>query len=329
MSSTDTFENLVNPIDPPLSESSGLIESPQPPSRGKRILKTTGWVLFTLFCLTFFTLIKLPDDRIKGYLDGQISKALSEKGILFSSAEGKTSFLFGLSYTMKGVTVTPLPPLTPSKIDKVVLSPSLLPLIIGRVSASFDIESQGGRLNGSFSTRKDEFSVDYNAKKFNLGSTGLVALLSGIQLDGILDGNGDLSGNMNVPSSLEGQIKLQLTKASIAPQVILGFSIPRIQISEGLIEGVIEKSKVNIKTFKLGKPGNPTDDIQGNITGDMTLAKQWNSSTLNLKARFSISENVLKSFVLLDALLGSGKQPDGSYGFNLTGPIEAPNSSPL
>jgi hypothetical protein len=91
----------------------------------------------------------------------------------------------------------------------------------------------------------------------------------------------------------------------------------------------IDKAKVTIKTFQLGKASNTTDDVHATVSGDLTLGKQWESSNLNAKATFSVSDNVKKAFVLLDALLGSAKQPDGSYAYSLTGPISAINPLPL
>ena len=65
------------------------------------------------------------------------------------------------------------------------------------------------------------------------------------------------------------------------------------------------------------------------MTGLVTLGKHWMASKIDLNTRFSLSQAVLKPLILLDALLGSGKQSDGSYAFHLTGPILSPTPSPL
>jgi len=166
----------------------------------------------------------------------------------------------------------------------------------------------------------------------DFGKLGVLPLIANIQGSGVLDGNGNLSGDFSTPSTLEGNVNLKLSRVTLEQQMLYGFSIPKILISEGIIEIDIEKAKARIKSFRIGHPTNPAtlaDDIQGTISGDMTLAKFWEMSNLNLKLNFSFSEGLMKSFILLDAILGAGKQANGSYGFSLTGPLSSPIPTPL
>jgi type II secretion system protein N len=308
-------------------------ESQQMPlTPAKRFARLAGWMSFGIVCLVFFTLLKLPEDRIKAYIDGSIAVALAEKGVSFNATGGQVSFLFGLSYTMKDITLS-LPPLnSPVHIDKIQVSPSLLSLLFLRYSGKIWIENGKGELNGSFSIKNSEFSVSYKIKNLELQKLGLLPLLAGFQAAATVDGAGSFSGDYANLTSLDGNAALTLTQISLEPQSIAGFSVPQLSISDAVAEVKTEKGKATIKTFRLGKP-NPSktgaiDDIQGAILGDITFAKQVELSQLNLKMHFTFSENILKSFVLLDALLGSGKQADGSYSFNLTGPMVAPMPSP-
>jgi hypothetical protein len=111
--------------------------------------------------------------------------------------------------------------------------------------------------------------------------------------------------------------------------MLYGFNIPKIAVSESVADVTFGKGKATLKTVRIGKTGNTAEDLRGTVTGDLLLAKSWDSSTLNLKIRFSLAESILKSFMLLDAILGAGKQPDGSYAFNLTGPLSAPMPIPI
>ena len=133
--------------------------------------------------------------------------------------------------------------------------------------------------------------------------------------------------DMGTPSTLRGDINLNLSKILVEPQSIMGFSIPRLSISEGVAELEMSKAKGAIKTLRLGKPGNAADDINATATGEIALGKQWSRASY-IKTRFSFSENVMRSFVLLDALLGQAKQADGSYAYGLSGPVAAPNATP-
>ena len=50
------------------------IEPPEPTSKLLRGLRIAGWTFFTLFCLLTFTLIKLPEDRIRNLVQGYIGR---------------------------------------------------------------------------------------------------------------------------------------------------------------------------------------------------------------------------------------------------------------
>jgi type II secretion system protein N len=114
---------------------------------------------------------------------------------------------------------------------------------------------------------------------------------------------------------------MDLSKLVIEQQSVVGFALPRMNISEGKIDIAIEKGKLALKNVKLGKSG---DDLRANVTGDLVLGKTWDSSLLNAKVNFALSEMVTKALVLVDALLTPGKQPDGSYTYSLNGALSGP-----
>jgi len=297
-------------------------------NRTLRVLRIVGWVLFGLFCLTVFTLIKLPEDRLKNYIQGQISNALSPRGISLSAAKSGLSVGFGISYTMKDVTINLPPPEPAAHVDEIVVTPSLLSFAFGKLAGKVGIQQGDGLLTASFSTNQVNTSVDFDIKNLDLGKIGLLPMLAGIKGSGLATGKGSIDGNFSVPSTLTGDIKINLSKIILEQQSISGFSIPKLNISEAVIELKAEKAKASVKTLRLGKSGNAADDIQASVTGEMALGKQWESSTLNLKTKFSFSQNVMKSFALLDAILGAGKQADGGYAYTLTGPVMTPIPTP-
>ncbi len=58
----------------------------------------------------------------------------------------------------------------------------------------------------------------------------------------------------------------------------------------------------------------------GSATGDIILGSNWDSSTLNAKINFKLSDPLIKAFFLIDSFLGPGKQGDGSYSLISHGP---------
>ncbi|MFZ9596513.1 MAG: hypothetical protein ACO3A2_10600 [Bdellovibrionia bacterium] len=201
------------------------------------------------------------------------------------------------------------------------------------------LDTETGHLKATFSNRATSFSLAFVAQKLELEKLGVLPFLAGFQMNAALEGEGSFSGDLANPSSIGGSAEVSLSKLSLDAQSIAGFQIPKSGISEAVAKIQADKGKAVIKTFRVGKPNAapssattqaPTaDDLMASITGDVVLGKSIEMSQLNLKVNFALSETLMKSFVLLDALIGSGKQSNGSYSFSLTGPLYAPVAAPL
>jgi len=288
-----------------------------------------GWVLFALFCLIFFTVIKLPKDKLKDYIIGSVNSTLSDQGITYTAKNTTISYLFGIKINLQQVSLTLPPPAPKVTLDEITLSPSLLNLLIGKFKASFDIKSQKTQLGGMFSLKGQQLETTFRAEEIDLGKLGVFTLAAGIDGSALLSGSGDVTLNLADYSSTQGSLSLSLKNLGLEPQTLFGFAIPKISISEGTAYFEATNGKLTIKQFKLGKNGNKADDINGSLTGTITLAKYLTSSKMDLNTKFGFSENVMKSFILLETLLGPGKQPDGTYSYNLKGPLTAPVPTPI
>lgn len=311
---------------PPEGETN--LDLPPPPSRLKKILRLLAWTFFALFLMVFFTILKLPEDRVRNFIQGSIANSLGAQNIGFTAGEGHLSILKGGSYTMKDVVLSLPPPAEPLKLEEVSVTPMLLPILTGKLGASFRLRGGSGELSGTFSMKQNNLSFSYSAKGLDIGKMGIVAALAGIKAGAVVNGTGELSGDLNIPTSINGHLALDLSQIVIDAQSIQGFSVPRSTISEGKADIAVDKGKATIRTLRLGKPGDANEDIRATVTGDMTLSRALNQSNVNFKADFFLSQKIMKSFVLLDALLGIAKQPDGSYAFNITGPFSSPMAVP-
>ncbi|MFL5812361.1 MAG: type II secretion system protein GspN [Bdellovibrionia bacterium] len=342
------MDDTLLPMDTPSSESelaaqsfgtsgetsgSDLPPGDTPPSRLKRILKTLGWLSLGTFCLLFFTLLKLPEDKIRNYVQGMISSQLSSQGITLNANQSSLSIGFGVSYTMKDITLSFPPPQEPIHIDQVSVSPSILSAFLGKMGATIEVENKGGTLHASFSTPMNgpngPVSFSFNCSNLDLGSLGVLPAMANVRGSAVANGEGHIDGDTSLPTTLNGKFKLDLSKIVIDQQTLFGFSIPRLTVSEGKGDIDVNGGKALIKTLRLGKPGSTTDDIRANVTGDVVIGKNLPYSTLNIKTDFSLSQNVLKAFVLLDAILGPAKKADGSYSYTINGPLNSPNVVPM
>jgi type II secretion system protein N len=305
----------------------GLIVAPET-SRAQRVLSGISWSFFWIFFLILFTILKLPEDRLKNFIQGSIQSKLAPMGISMTAGESSISMGFGISYVMKDVTFRFPPPAAPAHIDEMSVSPSILSLLAQRLGGSAEIRNGSSRLWLSFSVKGTAADMSFTAKSLDLGKIGLLPLTAGLSGGAIVDGHGSFSGDPRGFAGASIDLDLDIKNLVLDAQSIQGIPIPRISISEGKILADTEKGHLAVKKLQLGKSGNSNDDIRGNLSGDITLGRTLDLSTGNLKAVFSISQNVLKPLFLLDAILAPGKQPDGSYSFRLTGPLFNMNPTP-
>lgn len=300
-------------------------EAAPPLSRAQKTLRALGWTGLGVFLLVLFTLMKLPEIRLKNYIQGTLSNSLASQGMSFSAKSASLSILFGVSYTMKDVTITPRPPELPIKIDELELSPAFLPLLTGKLGGNLELKQGDGELKASFAFRGGEGSVSFSGKQLNLGRLGVLAAYAKVKGGATVDGAGSVAGDFSVPSTWNGLLKLKLSKVNLDAQSIQGIALPAIGIGDGNIDISIGGGKAAIKDFKLGKAA---DDLMATVTGDVALGPNMDASALNLKSRFKFSPKVAQALPALDMILSQGKQADGFYAFNISGSISSPMPSP-
>jgi type II secretion system protein N len=312
----------------PLEPNEPVLAIEVPPSRFRKLMFLAAWTATGLTSLIVFTFLKLPEDRVKSLIQGNLSAALATKGVTLTADQTSMGILFGPSYVMKDVTLTFPPPAAPAHIDKIEIAPSFSALLTGKLGARISIENGDGKMFLQGSVRGTKASVRFEADKMNLGKIGIFYLLSDINGSVTLTGKGAFSTNADAFNETDGEIQLDLDKIVIDQQSISGFPIPKLAVSTGRLELDVNQGRGTLKTLTIGKKGSLTDDVMATVAGDITLAKTLAASTTNLHANFALSQTLLKSFSLLEAILGNAKQPDGSFSYHLTGPLLAPNATP-
>ncbi len=307
-------------------------------SRFKIILKSFFWAGLSIFFLLFFTLFKLPDEKIKNYILWQISSNMNQQlprtRLSITAEKGHFSLGLGLWYVLEGVTLSPPAPEQPIKIEEISISPHIFGLIFKNLGADFQIENQKSKLTGAFHLSSSHFSVSFKAKQIDLNKMKLVRLIATLDASGVIHGSGSLKGDFNDITQLQGDIQLSAEKVSVPQQEIghltfFPFTLPEINVSSLDTQITIERSKVIVKNLTLGGASGSkeakTDDIRAKVTGEINLSKIVPSSQLDLKASFMLSERLHKQFFLLDSMTQFlTKSPNGIYGTHLTGPLFQP-----
>ncbi len=311
----------------------------QRPAAGKlrRIFRWLGWSTFAIVCLTFFTLVRLPEERIGRWALGQLNWALSlsPQRISVQAEKISWSLLLFPSVDLRAVSISVGQSETPIKFDRIEISPSIIPLLQGRLGATVRMRNGDGKVAYHFWFKPRDptspFGLSLQSEQLDFAKLGVLSSLSAatsLQGGGLLDGTVDLTGSLADPTTLKGSVKLKIKNFEMPAQKIMGFGVPKIAISESNLDIGVENSKVTLKNVQLGREGTAADDIHATLSGTIGLVKYLNSSTLNVNAKFRLSDSILKAFILLDAILGSGKQSDGTYAFKIDGTLGSPSPSP-
>ena len=299
-------------------------------SLSQKSIRILGWMGLFIFTLTLFTYFKLPETHLKNFIHGSISSVLNAEGITFTAAKTSLSFGFGVNYKMKEIFMN-IPNVDSAiQIDSLEISPSLLDFILGKVGGNFEIKNVTDSMEGTFSlktlAKANILKTKIKFYEFNVGKLGLIPYFTGLKGNLMMNGKINFYGDISTPETWDGNGTLTLKKIIIEPQTLQGFNIPQVNIDEGELDLDFSHGKGLINNIKLGKTNS--DDIQGKVTGDLTLSKTLELSTMNLKTNFTLSQNIIKSFVIIDAILGAGKQNNGSYAWNLNGPLFSPVAAP-
>jgi type II secretion system protein N len=318
------------------------------PSRAKIFLKSIFWSGLSIFFLLFFTLFKLPDEKIKNYILWQVASNIQQSSrarVSITAEKGHFSLGLGLWYVLEDVTIqisgapaysspVPSPADQPIKIEELSISPHILGIVFRRIGADFQIDHLKSRLSGSFQLSGSKYSFSYKAKNLDLNKLKMIKSFVSIDVSGIVNGSGKIRGDMVDFTQTTGNMDL-LAEKILIPQQEIGhltffpFTLPEVNVSKLEVEALFEKSRFIVKSFQVGGPASSkegkTDDIRAKINGEIVLNRDLGSSQMDLKASFMLSERLHKQFFLLDSMVQYfAKSPNGTYGTRLTGTLAMP-----
>lgn len=306
-----------------------VLDTSEETSLAGSILRWIGFSVFFLSALICFTLVKVPQAKIHGWILGTLNQQMNPMGMSISADEGKIALGLGLRYEMSGVRITKVMSQKSLRFSRLEVAPAFLPLLQGKLGVTFTLEEGSGVISGIFLTRGEDFETTINIENLNLGRMGVLPTLADVEGTAEIKGVIEIMGTINQPSSFNGKIELNLAKIVIDNQKISGFQIPRTAISDGVININIGAGKANFNSFRLGKPGG-IDDMNATLSGDVKLMKIIDSSEANLKVKFGFADRyrLEKTISLMDSLLGMFKLPDNTFAMKLVGPLYSIQPTP-
>jgi hypothetical protein len=186
-----------------------------------------------------------------------------------------------------------------------------------------------------------ETSFEFDETKINLGEFS--PHLSPIPLEGILF----IEGQFGIHKKQLNQIKFSMSVNELYLHSInirqYGLTLPPLPLKNLFLKLNSDKAgKIRVEEFLLGETNQPKSKetpknnsnekplIWAQLKGLMDLdAKNFSNSQLNLKGSFSISEDFLKKFSILNFILQKYPVKEGRYYIDIKGPLSRPNVSPL
>lgn len=291
---------------------------------GPSTLQKIGIALFAVFVFFFFLVMKLPEARIQNYIIAQIRIITQAQGFLFSAEKVGIGVFLGPALKMKNVVLTAIDnERQVLKVPYLKIKPKLLSLLSATKKVGIAAELLDGEISGTIgASPTGSIYVNLDLDSLNLSSTTILRKFLPFEARGKVSGRIQLDFNAENVQKSDGAINLKIEKLELPAQQISGFNLPKISISESKIDVTITNGRIAIREFQVGKEGS-SDDLIGKISGEGTLNRMLDRSTINAKAVFTLSQGIKQSFPFIESLLASAKTPDHKYAYRITGPLTA------
>ena len=295
-------------------------------SKTKKVLYRTAGTFAAITLLGLFTITKVSENVVRDWALVLINQGLAEARLSMTAEEFQLGFIPKPNIFLKRVSIQNLTTNQYFQLDSIKLSPSILSLFTGKLGANIYIPMGDGNVDATVGVGGRNFSVSVTGSNLGLDRVLALAGFPGIKTKGQLSADIQVGGDLYTPPTWNGTLKLTGNAISILPQNLMGIELPMIKISEVKNKLTLTNGKIKVDEGNTGKLG---DDLFLQLSGDMTLQNRIEDSSANLKIALNLSSNITSSLTILDAILSSSKQPDGSYGYFVTGSLFAPLISPI
>ncbi len=288
----------------------------------KKIVRIPGYILFGLLIFIYFTYLNFPYHKMKDQLFFEI-----ERNSGFQLQAESLDTTLGLGFVLDQVSIENsnlnLPQI---QIERIKLSPSFLSLIRFRPKIGFQVELEHGTLQGTFEKRGGATQgIKLNLNEIKIGGKSLEAATN-LDLDGLLEGQVSIEGNLKTFENLNGNTDIQLRKFKLGKLSVLNMTIPELNLSQISLTGKIANDKFVIEKFNVG---GSNEDLYAMTSGDIVLnPRDIRQSRLNLKLKFKMSKKLSDEFSLFLPFIAAALGSDGFYTIKIDGRLGAPRALP-
>ena len=286
----------------------------------QKIGRIIGYILFGLFVFMFFTYLNFPYDKLKDKIFAQVEQ---KTGLKLDAAEVKTTWTLG--FVFNGVELSHRAMNIPQiHLAHLKVSPSLISLLFLRPKLKFEVGFTEGSLSGTLHQKgkTQDIGLKFSSLNFTKDLKGVFP----IDLQGILQGEFNVAGDLAQMKEMNGNMDIRIQKFGLAQMNVLNMNIPQISLSKMLLRGTLKNERLVIEKIDIG---GDKEDLQANASGDIQLdTKNLNNSKLNLTLKFKLSEKMKKEFSLFLPFIANALGPQGFYSLAITGRISAPMALP-
>ncbi len=304
-----------------------------------KILSQIGYALFFLACLLVFAYWTFPYERLRDYIVQEVEYPMGPTGRRQASGyelqivDLSPSFFTGV--TLSGVHLSK-PALEPDAspfdllIDEATIRVSLLSLLFGTTSLSFDASLAGGEVEGDYSQSGDETELDVELDEIQFRRLGVIRSALGLPVSGTAGGAIELQ-LAEEASETSGAIELDITGVELGdgkaklklPGMSDGVTVDKIRAGTLTLRATAEEG--NAKVEQLSAKG-PDVEIDG--SGTIRLSRQIKATRLDLLVRSKFNDSykeksdrtrALFSLLEFNPQTRLARTPDGSMQFRVSG----------
>jgi type II secretion system protein N len=208
------------------------------------------------------------------------------------------------------------------KAEEVSVRVGLISLLTGSPSASFAAQLGEGDIEGDITVEDDLTVVEIDFDEVPLSSLMLFSSMSGLQLEGRLDGECAIEANPSNVKATKGSLSLQLidwrikegSKLKLGPMGEMELE-ESYTLAKGNTSGIdisIDRGQVRVDRLRL-----QGGDLQIDVNGQIFLETKVENSRLTIKGSVGLSDKLQKLVPV--ALLGPSNPDDGSFPFEVSG----------
>lgn len=311
----------------------------------KRLARVAEWIgypIFYLVCLLLFAYVSAPWDRLKSALVGGFNTSAPFR----MEMEDLTWAWRFPGVVASGVKLTGASPGPDEKgkarpapeytVEDAFMRVSVLPLLWGTQSVSFDVDGFGGGIDGFIKTSSESRDIDIELDEVDAAKMPYLAELLGLPVGGTMKGDIELGTPKEKLSMSEGNIELSITdltlgdgKTKVRDTIVL----PKVRAGTFTLKATVNEGNVKVSELTIKGP-----DVEVVGDGKIRLMDRFEASLADLNLRFKFSDayrnkdettrgifgtpgSTAPGLLELDPKVKKAKRDDGFYAWHITGPL--------